>query len=438
MRIGEWQSLLAVFAVCGLTACVDAETDDQQPPDAAEQSLLPINGFAALVAPLGSLEGRWAFDERTGTTANDQSGFGRHATLSGGATFSTTDRPVIDDNRSSLSIIRTATAVATAPASTAFDLLGSFSVMFWTNVPAGLATHFIGVRATGCGAITWEIAQNRANLLYFAGPGGQIRSFGSRLTPNTWTLVGVTYSAGTMRLYLNGIQVASGAYTPGSVSNRALMMGHVGECTGRAALLDEVLIYSRALTATEVASLGTVPPAPTNLTIASRLSTAMNLTWTPVSGVELHTIEKGTAAGNEVFYTHSAATPTFHADHLTPNTQYSWRVRTVKNGLYSSPSVEVIGSTNAGPSAPGTISATLVTSDRIQVAWGAVGSAVKYYVFRSTNGGPFAFTGSAVAPVTTWLSANLLPATTYAFRVQAEDAGQTISGMSSSASATTP
>lgn len=386
----------------------------------------------------GVFEGWWKFDEKTGTNANDQSGFGRNATLSGGASFGTTGKPPIDDDRSYLSISASSTAVATAPAASGFDLLGSFSIMFWANTEVVGDAHFIGMRAAGCGATGWEIAQDSTNQLHFAGEGGQINSFGTMLAANTWTHIGVTYSAGTMRLYLNGVEVATAPYTPGNTLNTPLQMGHVGGCPGGKVGIDEVQLYSREITPSDVATLGTVPAPPTGLMIASQNSVSMNLAWTPVTGATKHIIEKGTAIGNEAFYTHSPATPTFHADHLSPNTQYVWRVRTVKNGLYSAPSTTVIGTTDAGPTAPTGVAAAVVSTDRIQVTWDPVSSAVKYYVFESVNGGAFALRGSVLAPDTSFLAVNLSPATTYSYQVQAEDAGQIPSAMSSSASATTP
>lgn len=391
-----------------------------------------------LAAPTGGLEGWWNFDEKTGTLASDQSGFGRDATLSGGATFGTTGKPPIDDDRSYLSIPVTSSSVATAAASSAFDLVGDFSVMFWARNNFGIFANFIGIRQPGCGAVVWEISQPGFNQLRFSGPGGQVLSFGSFLPVNTWTHVGVTYASGIMHLYLNGVEVNSGAYTPGTVSGLPLQMGHVAGCFGLPTGLDEVLIYSRALTATEVATLGTVPPAPTNLVIASQHSALMELAWTPVPGAEAHIVEKGTASGNQVFYTHSPATPVFHADHLAPSTQYSWRVRTVKNGLYGPPSAEVIGTTDPGPTAPTGVAATVISPDRIEVTWSAVSSAVKYYVFESVSGGQYNYVGSVVSPGTSLLRVYLAPATAYSYQVQAEDVGQVVSPMSAPASATTP
>jgi chitinase len=202
--------------------------------------------------------------------------------------------------------------------------------------------------------------------------------------------------------------------------------------------MDDVQIVSRALSSAEVAVLGTLPPAPLNLVVSSKTSVSINLSWDPVPGATAYIISKGTAPGNEVFFTHSPATPAFQGDHLTPSTQYSWTVRAVVNHLFSNPSAEAVDTTNSAPAAPANVTATVVTPDRIQVDWSPVPSAFKYLVFMSTAGGPFQFAGSLVAPSTSFLVVNLSPATTYAFEVQAEDAVQTQGPLSSPATATTP
>jgi fibronectin type 3 domain-containing protein len=424
-------NLAADTTYCYQVTTVLADDTESAPstPPACDTTLSPGSG---------GFEGWWKFDERTGTTAVDQSGFGRNASLVGGAGYSTTDRPPIDDDRSALAISASSTSAATVPAAFGLGLFGSFSVVFWAKVPTAGNAHFIGMRAPGCGAVGWEIADTTVNSLHFAGEGGQIIPFGTTLAADTWTHIGATYSGGTMRLYINGAQVASAPYAPGSTLPGSLDMGHVAGCTGGAVSLDEVRIYGRELTASELASLGTVPPAPTNLVISSQLSVAMNLTWTAAPGATAHIIEKGTASGNELFYTHSPATPTFQGDHLTPNTQYSWRVRTVAHGLYSAPSNEVIGTTDPAPAAPTGVTATVVLPDRIQVSWNAVANVFKYYVFESVNGGPFNFRGSVVSPATSLVVANLSSGSTYTYQVQAEDFGQVVSPMSASASATIP
>jgi hypothetical protein len=76
------------------------------------------------------------------------------------------------------------------------------------------------------------------------------------LTLNIWSHVAATYDGATLRLYVNGTQVSSRAVT----GNIAVSTGQVriggnnvwGEYF--AGLIDEVRIYNRALTATEIAT----------------------------------------------------------------------------------------------------------------------------------------------------------------------------------------
>jgi hypothetical protein len=150
-------------------------------------------------------------------------------------------------------------------------------------------------------------------------------------------------------------------------------------------------------------------------------------------------MSKGTGPGDEAFYTHSPADPPSFGDgHLTPNTQYSYTVRSVVGRLFSNPSTEVVVTTNPPPAAPANATAMVVAPDRIQVQWTAVPDAVKYFVFMSTAGGPFVFAGTVLSPDTSFLAVNLSAATTYSFEVQSEDVVQTQGPLSAPVSATTP
>jgi hypothetical protein len=72
--------------------------------------------------------------------------------------------------------------------------------------------------------------------------------------PATWSHLAVTYDGTTLRLYVNGAQAATRAAGGAmSVSTRPLKLGGNavwGEWY--AGLLDDVRVYNRALTATEI------------------------------------------------------------------------------------------------------------------------------------------------------------------------------------------
>lgn len=388
----------------------------------------------------GGLEGYWKLDERGGTTAIDSSGFGRNGAITGAA-YALQDRPNIDDDRSAISFAGSADSAITVPPALGFDLItSSFSVAFWTKLPAAGTFRFIGSRAAGCGAPNWEIGQDATGL--FFSRGGAATSAGTSIPAGVWTHVAVVEvpTSPALHFYVNGAEVRAVDPVTGTFQvGNPLTIGHVAGCASDAVMMDDVQILSRALSPAEVATIGTLPPAPTNLVVSSTTSVSINLAWDPVPGATAYIISKGTAPGNEQFFTHSPASPpTFEGDHLTPNTSFSWTVRTVAHGLFSNPSNEAIGTTQPPPAAPATVTATVIAPDRIQVQWSPVAAAAKYLVFESVGGGPFTFAASIVAPGTEFTAVNLSPGTTYSFEVQSEDAVQTQGPLSAPASATTP
>jgi fibronectin type 3 domain-containing protein len=385
----------------------------------------------------GGVQAYWKLDERSGTTALDSSGFNRNGTIAT-ATYSF-DRPQIDDDRSAIAFTSsTSSAITVAPAP-GLNLLGNFTVAFWAK-PAAPDVTFLGMRAPGCGAPGWEIAQDGVNGLHFSGQTTLV-SANTTIPVDVWSHVAVTYANATMHMFVNGVETASGSFIPDNTLQESLGIGHVAGCAGGAVLMDEVQIFSRAFSTAEVGEIGTLPPAPVNFRLTATTSTTLALAWDPVPGAERYIISKGTAAGNEVFLTHSPANPaTYTGDHLTPNTQYSWTVRAVVGRLFSNASVDVVATTNPPPAAPTNLTAMVVAPDRIRLNWTAAPNAVKYYVFQSTTGagGPFTFRGTVLSPTTTFDAVNLAAATTYTFEVQSEDAGITVGPFSAPASATTP
>lgn len=428
------ESFLAVNLTPSTEYCYRVTTVDGAGTESAPSSTVCDK---TLAPGGGGYLGYWKLDERSGSSAIDSSGFGRTGAISNAA-YSLQDRPNIDDDRSALSFSASPDSAIAVPAATDLDLLGNFTVAFWAKLPAAADVDFIGMRAAGCGALGWEIAQDSTSGLHFAGA-TQVVSAGTSIAAGVWTHVAVTSDSATMHVFVNGAQVASAPFTPDNTLTAPLNIGHVAGCAGGAVMMDEVQILNRAMSATELAAIGTLPPAPTNVVVSDKTSASITLTWDPVPGAVSYIISKGTAAGNEAFFTHSPASPaSFVGEHLTPSTQYSWTVRAVVGKLFSNPSNEVVDTTKPPPAAPTNVTAAVIAPDRIQVQWTAAPDAVKYFVFMSTAGGPFVGVGAVLAPGTSFVAVNLSAATTYTFQVQSEDIAQTDGPMSASASATTP
>ena len=206
--------------------------------------------FSAAATP--GLVAAYAFNEGTGTTLTDVSGRGHPGTLSG-PTWSASGR--------------TGGALAfdgvndfvTVPDHSELDLTNAMTLEAWVN-PSALGTTWRTV-------LFKEQAAHMTYALYASTstgrPTGQVYVGGQRdargpaaLATGTWTHLAATYDNATLRLYVNGAQAATLATSgPATVSTGPLKLGGNaiwGEWfAGR---IDDVRVYNRALSASEVQS----------------------------------------------------------------------------------------------------------------------------------------------------------------------------------------
>ena len=137
------------------------------------------------------------------------------------------------------------------------------------------------------------------------------------LSANTWSFLTETYDGSTLRLYVNGTQVASTAHT-GSIATSTNPLQIGGDSLyGQyfAGLIDNVRVYNIALTAaqiqtdeaTPIGSSGgdtTPPSAPGTLTATAASSGEVDLSWgaaTDNVGVTGYDIERCTGASCTTF-----------------------------------------------------------------------------------------------------------------------------------------
>jgi hypothetical protein len=260
----------------------------------AVRGVIPLAaaGTAALVlivagagrGAAGGLVAAYAFDETVGTTTPDHSGNGNTGTISG-ATRSTAGR-----FGGALSFDGTNDAVVVADSSS-LDLTTGLTIEAWVR-PTALGTKWRTVVAKEqSGRLTYGLYANRNTSRPWAEiyAGGSVRgAAGTSLLPvNTWTHLASTYDGATLRLYVNGAQAASTAFSGAiSVSTGSLRIGG-NSIWGEwfAGLVDEIRIYDRALPADEIqrdmaTSITTpdlgppTPPSGFGVTAAGRTSLA--------------------------------------------------------------------------------------------------------------------------------------------------------------------
>jgi PKD repeat protein len=187
----------------------------------------------------------YSFDEGTGTTVNDLSGNGNDGTI-GGATWSSSAK-----YGKALSF--TSGALITVNDAPSLDLTTGMTLEAWVNPSALSSWQDIIYKAPG-------------DIFFLLGsaPTAQVPATGGTFTQtlygttalplNTWSHLAATYDGATVRLFVNGAQVGSRSQT-GTIATSTGPVTIGGDpdygqhWTG---LIDEVRIYNRALSASEI------------------------------------------------------------------------------------------------------------------------------------------------------------------------------------------
>ena len=210
--------------------------------------------------PGAGLVGHWKADENTGTTAADSTGNGSTGTLTSGAGWTTGQSGAavnLDGVNDYVQVGAHSKLVLTSAA--------SFSAWIYATGPGSDATHggtilvkegeYVIARYPN-GTIRWGFANSN--------PGWTFIDTGYVAPLNQWTHVAITYDSGTIKTYANGnlAHTYSGSGAIGDaitgqndfrIGGRQVISQHF---QGR---IDEVRVYNRALTATEIGGLASGP-----------------------------------------------------------------------------------------------------------------------------------------------------------------------------------
>jgi len=238
-------------------------------------SALPASAEAATLSKpqnkLG-LVGYYAFDEGTGTTAHDFSGNGISGTLNGG----TLPTWVSGHGGYGLSFDASSGQYVnlTDPAAGTYDFdTGSFTVSFWLKdygTNPGTTVSFVqkiaypGASEPGWGVIAGNCSgSERVCFFVQDSSGGLARTqFGQTLlTSGKWQLITAVAdrTSGNVYLYLNGVSTGSqitGLSGVGTVSgSRSVNVNLYNTASNLIGKMDDVRLYNRALSATEVMAL---------------------------------------------------------------------------------------------------------------------------------------------------------------------------------------
>jgi hypothetical protein len=207
-----------------------------------------------------TLAGHWPFDEGSGTAAADTSGNGHNGVVSGATWTTGKVNSALNFNGAS-SIVTTSTIA----------LGNTFTISAWVN-PAILAqSSFARIAETRYDNgfyLGMNVSGTAYKFIVSAGSGatGSCGAFygcaeGGTVTAG-WHLVTATFDGTQARLYVDAILVATETFTAPGTTNIPLYIGRysLGSYAWNGAI-DEVRLYTVALSATEITALFTNPGA---------------------------------------------------------------------------------------------------------------------------------------------------------------------------------
>ena len=197
------------------------------------------------------------------------------------------------------------------------------------------------------------------------------------------------------------------------------------------------------------ATSDTQPPTdPTGLSATAVSGTQIDLAWTGSTDnvtVANYRVERCQGAGCTIFVQVATPTGTTYSDiGLQPATTYRYRVRAVDAAGNLSGYTAIQSATTPdtqAPTAPTGLTATAVSQSQIDLAWTASTDNVAltgYRVERCQGATCTNFVQVATPTAASYSDAGLVAATTYRYRVRAEDTAGNLSGYSAIQSATTP
>ena len=409
----------------------------------------------AVAVPSG-LVAAYGFDEGSGTTVTDASGSGNNGTITN-ANWAASGKygKALQFNGTG--------ALVTIPDSASLHLSSGMTLEAWVD-PSTVNANWRDVIYKGNDNFYLEATSSNAShpdAGLIAG-GSYADAYASTALPaNTWSYLTETYDGSTLRLYLNGTQVASIAHT-GSIATSTNPLQIGGDSLyGQyfAGLIDEVRIYNRALTATQIQTDQTTsvnptattpdtspPTQPGTLSANAVSGSEVDLSWGASSdnvGVTAYQIERCQGTSCTTFtQIGTSPTTTYKDTTTTANTTYTYRVRATDAAGNTSPYTNTTNATTPDttpPSQPGTLTTKVMSGSEVNLSWGASSDNVgvtAYQIERCQGASCTTFTQIGTSPTTTYKDTTTTANTTYTYRVRATDAAGNTSPYSNTATAT--
>ena len=205
-------------------------------------------------AELGGLLGWWKLDEKEGNTAADSSGNGNDGTLVGNPQW----RPQAGKIGGAIELGGKGDYVKIANES-AFDITSQITIAAWVNITS-VPQEWTGIVTKGDSA--WRLSTTFANNVFHFGVSRENYLNGNTVVGSgQWHHVACVYDGSKMSIYVDGkLDVSQPRSGPIATNNFPVCIGENIELTGHCwnGFIDDVRIYTYALSENEIAALATV------------------------------------------------------------------------------------------------------------------------------------------------------------------------------------
>ena len=299
-----------------------------------------------------ALVGWWTFDEGSGNIAADSSGNGNDGTLNGPVEWTTEGKL---GGAMKFTGPYNFVQVQDSPS---LDMTDAITIAAWIN-PSWTGNNRIMQKSSGGGDNQYRLLKEWGDNMVFhlPGPSPDRLEFPGLPPIGEWTHLAATYDGSSMKVYYNGVVVgeqdSSGQL---GTSDGTLCIGTKHETAPAGdeynGMLDDIRIYNRALSLSEIKQLGGDPlassPAPADRTTHD--DTWANLSWSPGAwaashdiylGTNMDDVKKGigdTFIGNQASPFLVVGFPGFTLpDGLIEGATYYWRVDEVNEANPNSP-----------------------------------------------------------------------------------------------------
>jgi chitodextrinase len=341
----------------------------------------------------------YSFDAGSGTALTDVSGKGNNGTISG-ATWTSAGKSggaLTFDGVNDL---------ATIADSSSLDLANGMTLEAWVR-PTATGSWRTVVTKEMTGNLVYGLFSDsdttQAAGIVSVGPLQDIVRATSAPAMSAWTHLATTYDGASQRIYVNGALVASRPLT-GAMANSSGAL-QIGGNTVWAewfqGQIDDVRVYNRALSASELQTdmntpvapppLGPpadaqAPSAPTGLTVSGQTETSINLSWSAstdnvgVTGYGAY--RNGVAVGST-----SAATRSYSFTGLACGTSYTLALDAYDAAGNRSAKTSLTASTAPCPSPPPS-SGTVGPGQSWQSAYNAAAAGSTIRVLAGNHGSP--------------------------------------------------